>query len=184
MLVPYIGTELDQRYAKNHHLVTPIVRALDGDGSLAPIGITATSVRAALPRAVHDAERQFNLDAGSGVKRIPAWGSVNAAVYHHPLGVRWPLSLLNAPEVAQPGDVFTIFQSRPDFGPSMRFVADLSDWDDSSLLLTLGESGLWTDPHYDDQEDEWVNVAWHATPFTEAAIARDVREVLKLEPSE
>ena len=83
----------------------------------------------------------------------------------------------------QPGDAFTVFQSKPDFGPSMRFVANLADWDDSSMLLTLGESGVWTDVHYADMERDWVNVSWSATPFTDNAVLSATRDLLTLQPA-
>ncbi len=64
----------------------------------------------------------------------------------------------------------------------MRFVADLDDWDDSSMLLTLGESGIWTDAHYQDMEDDWLHVAWRPTPFTDGAVDRAAVDMLHLEP--
>ena len=173
-----LGDDLLARYAKEHHLLTPIVRALDGDNALAPLGISRDAVVASILPAAHDAETSLDYPA----KPIQRWGEVNAAVYAHPLGVAWPLTSLNAPTVAQPGDVYAVFQSRPDFGPSMRFVADLADWDDSSMLLTLGESGIWTDPHYDDMEDDWLAVAWKPTPFSDVAVDRAAADVLVLAP--
>ena len=178
LLQPKIGAALAKRYAVEHHFLTPLVRTLDGDTSLASLGITRAAILAAIVPAAHDAEAQL----GYPHRSLEPWGNANAAVYAHPLAVQWPLTLLNAPTLPQPGDVFTVFQSKPDFGPSMRFVADLSDWDASSMLLTLGESGVFTDPHYADMEREWVAVAYAPTPFTDDAVERAAHDVLKLEP--
>jgi penicillin amidase len=178
LLFGRLGPDLDARLSKDHHFLTPVIRTLAGDSSLASIGVTRATVLAALGPATHDAEAKLGL----GTRPLTRWGDVNAAVYAHPLGIKWPLTLLNAPTIPQPGDIFTVFQSRPDFGPSMRLVADLSDWDHSSMLLTLGESGVWTDPHYQDMERDWVDVAWSPTPFTDDAVAKAATNTLKLEP--
>ncbi|HXW75798.1 MAG TPA: penicillin acylase family protein, partial [Candidatus Eremiobacteraceae bacterium] len=179
ILGPLVGNEMITRYDKEHHFVTPIVRVLAGDRSLEPLRITRDRVLASILPAAHVAEAELGYPA----KPLAAWGEHNAAIYDHPLGVGWPLSLMNAPRIAQPGDPFAPFQSKPDFGPSMRLVADLKDWDDSSMLLTLGESGIWTDAHYDDQERDWAAVAWAPTPFSDAAVQRDAQHTLRLEPA-
>jgi penicillin amidase len=179
LLRPKIGADLTKRYAAEHHLLTPIVRALDGDESLRSIGITRATALAAIVPASHDAQTSLGYPAHA----LAVWGDANAAQYEHPLAsAGWPLTLLSAPTVAQPGDPFTVFQSRPDFGPSERFVADLRDWDDSSMLLTLGESGVWTDSHYADMERDWAGVAWSPTPFTDAAVQKATQDLLRLEP--
>jgi penicillin G amidase len=178
MLRKKLGATLLTRYAKEHHFLTPVVRTLQGDRTLAPIGVTKASILAELLPAAHDAERQL----GFPQRALQQWGDANAAVYDHPLAIAWPLTLLNAPTIPQPGDPYTVFQSRSDFGPSMRLVADASDWDNSSMLLTLGESGVWTDPHYDDEERDWVDVGWSATPFSDAAVGAAAVATLRLEP--
>lgn len=61
---------------------------------------------------------------------------------------------------------------------SMRFVADLSDWDATRLCLPLGESGELTSPHREDQLDEWRNVTPSIVPFSDAAIASATQHIL------
>jgi penicillin G amidase len=179
LLKPVLGSALLARYDAHQHLLNAIVRALDGDASLAKIGITrATVLRTILP-AAHDAEQTLKYPEHP----LQRWGDANAAVYEHPLAVAWPLTLLNAPPIAQPGDPYTVFQSRPDFGPSQRLVADTSDWDRSSMLLTLGESGVWTDPHYTDMERDWAAVNYVPTPFSDGAVEKAAADTLHLEPS-
>lgn len=179
LLKPVLGTALLARYDAHQHLLNAVVRALDGDDSLAKIGIArATVLRAILP-AAHDAESTLKYPDHP----LERWGDANAAVYDHPLAIGWPLTVLNAPTIPQPGDPYTVFQSRPDFGPSMRLVADTSDWDRSSMLLTLGESGVWTDQHYTDMENDWAAVDYVPTPFSDAAVAKAATDTLRLEPA-
>jgi penicillin amidase len=66
---------------------------------------------------------------------------------------------------------------------SMRFIVDLSDWDETRLCLPLGESGLHSSPHREDQSDEWRNVTPRVLPFSDSAIAGATHNVLLLRPS-
>jgi penicillin G amidase len=66
---------------------------------------------------------------------------------------------------------------------SMRFIADLSDWDSTRLCLPLGESGISTSSNRADQLDEWRNVRPRFVPFTDAAIASVTRQILLMTPS-
>ena len=45
----------------------------------------------------------------------------------------------------------TVKQTTPRLGPSLRFVADLDDWDRSFANITIGQSGQVLSPHYKDQ---------------------------------
>lgn len=63
---------------------------------------------------------------------------------------------------------------------SLRFVADLSDWDETRLCLPLGESGELTSVHRDDQLAEWRNVAPATLPFSDEAIANATQHHLAL----
>jgi penicillin G amidase len=53
---------------------------------------------------------------------------------------------------------------------SLRFIADLSDWDATLLCLPLGESGDASSEHREDQLDEWRNVSPSILPFSEEAV--------------
>jgi penicillin G amidase len=65
---------------------------------------------------------------------------------------------------------------------SMRFIADTSDWDKVQHGITLGESGIPSNPHWKDQLDDWRNVTPRAFPFSKAAVEGATKEVLVLEP--
>lgn len=67
---------------------------------------------------------------------------------------------------------------------SLRFIADLSDWDATRLCLPLGESGDPASPNRDDQLDEWYNVTPSILPFSDAAIANATRNVQILGPEQ
>ena len=61
---------------------------------------------------------------------------------------------------------------------SMRFIADLSDWDSTRLCIPLGQSGDPSSAHREDQLDEWRNVAPAIVPFSQSAIASATCEML------
>lgn len=65
---------------------------------------------------------------------------------------------------------------------SLRFIADLSDWDATRLCLPLGESADPTSPHRDDQVDEWRAVTPSVVAFSDAAIAEATRDILSMRP--
>ncbi len=54
--------------------------------------------------------------------------------------------------------------------PSLRFVADLDDWDRSVFTLPLGQSGHVFSPHADDQTRDWLAGRMHAMPWSPAAV--------------
>lgn len=66
---------------------------------------------------------------------------------------------------------------------SMRFIVDLADWDATRLCLPLGESGVHSSPHREDQSDEWRNVTPRVVPFSDSAIASATHSVLVLRPT-
>jgi penicillin amidase len=182
LLQPRLGFEY-YAYREQFHPIAAIERALDGDRSMASIGITRESVTAAIPRAAEQTAKAFGIEAGRGLDALPAWGVADAAVYDHPLGEVWPLNaLLNFKPVPQPGDPYSIFQAKPGFGPSMRLLADSADWDHSSMVLTLGESGNWSDAHYGDQLQDWAANNYRPTPFSDTAVAAATRDTLVLTP--
>jgi len=67
-------------------------------------------------------------------------------------------------------------------GVSMRLIADASDWDKSQQGIPLGESGIPSSPHWNDQLGDWRAVAPHEFPFSEAAVAKAMKETTLLEP--
>jgi penicillin amidase len=64
-------------------------------------------------------------------------------------------SYFNIGPVEMSGSSTTIKQTTQRLGPSMRFVADLSDWDRSLNNITIGESGQFLSRHFKDQWDAY-----------------------------
>jgi penicillin amidase len=64
----------------------------------------------------------------------------------------------------------------------MRFVADLSDWDKSIMLITTGESGQLGSSHYSDQFPLWYAGQEILGPFSDQAEVVARRHLLTLKP--
>ena len=67
-------------------------------------------------------------------------------------------------------------------GVSMRFIADLSDWDKTQQGIALGQSGSPKSPHWSDQLADWRAVTPREFPFTPAAVTKAAKETLVFEP--
>ena len=62
------------------------------------------------------------------------------------------------------GSSTTVKQTTRRLGPSMRFAADLSNWDQSLMGITTGESGQVGSSNYKDQWESYYSAK--GTPFT------------------
>jgi penicillin amidase len=112
------------------------------------------------------------------------WGRYAQVTFSHPLA-RVPL--LGQPFVIPPfpqkgagANLTTVNVGR---SVSMRFIADPGDWDKTQQGITLGESGLPSSPHWQDQLEDWKNVTPRPFPFTRAAVERATRETIVLAPA-
>jgi penicillin amidase len=109
-----------------------------------------------------------------------SWGAQTKARFTHPLAAA-PLigaQFIIAP-MPQNGSGGTVNVGS---AVSMRFIADVSDWDKSQHGIPLGQSGLPNSPHWKDQLDDWRNVAPRAFPFSKAAIESATKETVVLTP--
>ncbi len=81
------------------------------------------------------------------------YGKYNELTLKHPVGSELPLvaGYFNIGPVEMSGSSTTIKQTTERLGPSMRFVADLADWDHSLNNISTGESGQILSRHYKDQ---------------------------------
>jgi penicillin amidase len=183
LLEPKLGPVLTARYTKSYSPVVVFDRILDGDTSLRTLGITRMSVAAALPWACGNAAGSLGVTAHDGFARVTPWGDDNKAVFDHPLGIKWPVdALFNIHSFAQAGDGFTVDANKPGHGPASRLVDDLANWDDSSMLLTLGESGQFNSPHYQDEVRDFAAARWVPFPFSDAAVRAATKDTLVLNP--
>src|SRR5271155_1096382 len=112
-----------------------------------------------------------------------AWKRFDALDMFHPLGREGLLKrLLSITGKPQSGTRYSPRAATQHHGPAMRFVADLADWDDSMLLITMGESGQLGSSHYADQFNYWYEGKELLAPFSDAAELQARRHTLTLQP--
>jgi penicillin amidase len=112
------------------------------------------------------------------------WGKHNKLSLAHPLGQSGILArILSRGPYEQSGADGAIKAMSQNHGPSMRMVADTSDWDRSLMEITTGESGQLSSAHYDDQFPLWFGGKPLPAPFTDAAVQRATQHTLHLVPA-
>ncbi len=115
--------------------------------------------------------------------RIAGWnyGAFNAVTIRQPVGDKLPFlnRFFNIGPVPMSGSPETVKQVRRDVAPSMRFVADLSNWDASLNNITLGESGNPLSGHYGDQWSAYYTGRSFPMQFNRV----DAREMLRIVPA-
>ena len=79
-----------------------------------------------------------------------------------------------------PGKLIDIFAERT--VPSLRQIIDLSNFNASRFIHTTGESGLPTNPHYDDFIDKWRNIQYVPMWWDAKDIKANAEGVLTLTP--
>lgn len=113
-----------------------------------------------------------------------SWGTENSLTIQNPvLGKvpilqRWTGTGANA----QSGSVYTVKAVGHAHGPSERFTADLSNWDDSTLNTVTGQSGNFLSPYYMDQWSAWYTGHTFKLPFSKTAVENAAQHRLMLEP--
>lgn len=85
------------------------------------------------------------------------YGASIALELKHPIFSRIPYlgRYFNVGPVPMSGSATTVKQTSQRLGPSMRFIADASDWLRSCNNITLGQSGQILSSHYKDQWDDY-----------------------------
>lgn len=113
------------------------------------------------------------------------WGRLIALQVLHPIGRDGVLRrLLSIGPIPQGGTSHTVKQTSRSVGAPMRFVADLADWDNSLMNLTVGQSGQWLSKHYKDHFPAWFEARGLPSPFTDAAWDKARAHRLILKPSQ
>ena len=98
------------------------------------------------------------------------WGRFHTLDIQHPLGRRGLMHhLLSIGPLEQGGTVDTVRAMGVGHGPAMRFVADLSDFDNSLMEIATGESGQYASPYYRDEFPDWFAGRGIPAPFSAAA---------------
>jgi penicillin amidase len=122
------------------------------------------------------------------------WGRLHTKTFvHQPLGqsgigvIEW---LFNSKTIPARGSGYTVDAASLDpeagfvmtGGVSQRFIADLSDLDNSRTMHTTGQSGQLFHRHREDFILPWQNVEYHASPFSRAAVEANANATLTLTP--
>jgi penicillin G amidase len=109
------------------------------------------------------------------------FGRYNLLTIKHPVGSQLPLfgTYFNIGPLEMSGSSTTIKQTSVTLGPSMRFIADLANWDGSLNNLTIGESGQILSRHYKDQWDAYYAGQSYPMQFEKV----DVKATLVVNPN-
>lgn len=112
------------------------------------------------------------------------WGRYAQVSFPHPLA-RIPIigQQFLIPPFPQSGAGANLTTVNVGRNVSMRFIADPGDWDRTEQGITLGQSGIPSDPHWQDQLEDWRRVTPRAFPFTRKAIERAIRETIVITPA-
>ena len=129
----------------------------------------------ALAAAIEEGRRT----QGSNLARWD-YGRYNLLTIKHPVGSRLPLigTYFNIGPVEMSGSSTTIKQTSAALGPSMRFVADLANWDGSLNSIDIGQSGQILSRHYKDQWERYYNAESFPMQYRKV----ETKDVLTLAP--
>ena len=134
-------------------------------------------------QSYQDAKNSLTLQLGNDDSKW-IWGQAHQLIFKHPLGISVLGSLLNSKPIKMDGGPHTVnaFGYGRTSGVSMRMIADLSDLDNSSQNITVGESGQNSSIFYTDQIADWVSVTRHIFPFSDSAVEKATVHRLTLKP--
>jgi penicillin amidase len=138
---------------------------------------------AELLRACYADARQ-TLSKNSGVDESKwKWGEMQKVRFAHPLaGVPFIGLQFAIPPFPQNGTGSLGATVNVGSNVSMRLIADPSNWDQTRHGITLGESGVPSNPHWKDQLDDWRSVTPRIFPFSKSAVESATKDVLIFEP--
>jgi penicillin G amidase len=110
----------------------------------------------ALLRALDAGIEEGRATQGSNLARWD-YGRYNLLTIKHPVGSRLPglAPYFDIGPVEMSGSSSTIKQTSAVLGPSMRFIADLGNWDGSWNNIDIGQSAQILSRHYKDQWDAY-----------------------------
>lgn len=115
-----------------------------------------------LADAVEESKRSYGNEAGKW-----DYGSYFAFSLAHPVVSRVPFvgKYFTIGPLPMSGSSTTVKQTSRRLGPSMRFVADLSNWENSLHNITTGQSGQPFSPHFRDQWESYYQGRSHPMRF-------------------
>src|ERR1700674_5242835 len=80
------------------------------------------------------------------------------------------------------GSTYTVKAVGRGFGPSERLTWNFANFDESTLNVVTGESGIFLSPNYMDQWAAWYGGSSFAFPFSQAAVDKHRAHEMTLEP--
>jgi len=80
------------------------------------------------------------------------------------------------------GSNYTVKAVGRGFGPSERLTWNFANFDESTLNLVTGESGIFLSPYYMDQWAAWYGGSTFAFPFSQTAVERHRAHEMTLVP--
>ena len=111
------------------------------------------------------------------------WKKFNSLDMLHPAGREGLLKkILSIADKPQAGTIYSVRAATKNHGPAMRFVANPGNWDESILLIPVGQSGQLGSSHYADQFSYWYEGKPIVAPFSDAAEAKVRKHTLTLKP--
>ncbi len=126
---------------------------------------------------------QIQGETGSKDAGMWIWGRMHPIEIDHPMARSGILQrILSLGPLRGYGTVDTVDAIGHQHGPAMRFVADLSNFDNSLMEITTGESGQYGSAHYHDQFPEWLAGRGIPARFSDDAEQRASVEHLDLVP--
>ena len=107
-----------------------------------------------------------------------SWGRLAQARFQHPLAnPPFADAKFAIAPIAQNGGNHTVNRGAL---VSMRYIADVADWNNTRQGIALGESGDPASPHWKDQLESWQMVKPQVFPFSKNAVAAATKETLVL----
>jgi len=111
------------------------------------------------------------------------WGHLAQVRFKHALA-SFPLvgQRFVIPPFPQNGSALSLPTINAGVDVSMRFIADLSDWDRAEMGIALGQSGDPSSPHWADQLTDWRAATPAAFPFTKGRVTAATTQTITLVP--
>jgi penicillin amidase len=134
--------------------------------------------------------RTVSQDSSSFGPKVPSdlsrwkWGENHPVEIDHPVLSQLPLIGRFTGPGSHPlsGSAFTVRAASGELGPSERLTWNFANFDQSTLNVVTGESGIFLSPHYMDQWAAWYGGSTFAFPFSPAAVEQHRAHEMTLEP--
>ena len=132
-------------------------------------------------------EQNLNIDSANW-----KWGGIHQAQFRHGLSAQPPMDkIFDVGPFPIGGDTDTVCPtafnpSAPyhpsEWCPSIRFIIDVGNWDNSQIICPPGISGILGSPHYDDMADLWIKGEYIPLMWDWKKIEKNSENHLKLSP--